>query len=82
MKKKGLKKARSIGKRARESLSTEFLQGDNSTTEEQLKQINAHCFEVDVLDQGTRRSLRSKGNNKNNNNDNSGKNSNNNKNIR
>jgi len=40
MKKKGLKKARSIGKRARENLSTEFLQGDNSTTEEQLKQMH------------------------------------------
>jgi len=32
-----------------------FLQGDNFTRE-----AKAHCWDVDVLDQGTRRSLQSK----------------------
>ena len=35
---KGLKKARSRGQRTRKNLSTGFLQGDNSTREDQLKQ--------------------------------------------
>ena len=37
-----------------------FLQGDNSTREDQMKQKHTADLDVDVLDRGTRRSLRSK----------------------